>query len=1164
MLGGNRYAEDKTTQWNSWSAGGRDKNNAYYVDGSEYGHWGIREGDEEYFHAGDIVYLDVSEFTQWENNDAVMYVNFSDVSKEQNNGQDINLSNADSRQYNPKIVDTKIEQHIYAYVVSKDDDEKDVLRFWRGNKNTLWNYSVKLDYDQYKKGNNCVKITGWDGEGSCYKGDYSFDYEKDTDGDGLTDYNEFVYGTDINCIDSDKDGLSDYEEVAIIGTNPNKIDTDDNGIPDGNEDADGDGIKNSEECQLDTSNCTVDSDGDKISDYDEIYVHHTNPLDIDTDGDGADDKWEIENGFDATSYNKNFNVIQEEQGDNTSVEMELTASGENISSFSIKIHKDDSVFINRLLPGYIGSAFDFKLDGEFESATLKYYFDESNLETENFNPVVYYYNEQSHLLEEVDTHWDGKSNYVTAKLSHFSTYLLLNKTKFEEVWEKEIKAPSVEGGGKTNLNIAFVVDLSGSMSGTKLSTTKTAIKSFINVLEEDDLASLISFTSSATVINNLTNNKEVLNNAVDSMHASGLTSIYKGLDKAVDVLVNNETNGYDMIILFTDGYDEPSTVYDTHYKNIVQKAVENDITIYTIGISTVDQNLLTKIANETGGNYYYASVISDLQDKIDDIKEETEDQKKDSNNDGISDYYTKLICNGTLRVGTGAVIPELICNYDDFQKNADYDKDGLLNGEEIKVVEKDGRVYLEVLSYPTESDSDNDGISDADERKKGTKPLVYDMSVSDIDHLFKNDIYVSSVFSNEYSNSLGLRFQLGLGNLITNFKLSYVNDYKKALLQYIEQYNAVTFEDAKLEIIKQMYNSNIKEVLVEIVNYELVLNDVAFELDGYAQAVSVAEKSAKKLVSLEKTLKSIKDYSKLAGFDDELCSAYSNIQVQLLEQKSLYKAAETAQEASKLEGNLAGKIGKYLNNMPPKVATAMKAVKAFSDFITYSMIAIDTGVDVLNTLDLYASLDAGLIQYVELDEYLESIILYSDNDELVTAAEDVRYALSDDFCRTVSEIGMVAGNISEGAFTAAYTAILAKSGPLGWAIYLGWSLGNLISNTGKIDEELLKVIAYGESSVSYTKYIKNRLTYDTSSYYERNDDVVYGLQILGQLRIIGEDKYAEIANQRSVIRKWIGELLGCSQSDIEEFCSENIEDVLRHCGNCDILVNKKFTGSYLN
>lgn len=34
----NRLNPDDKSQWNSWSAGGRDSNNAYYADGSEYGH----------------------------------------------------------------------------------------------------------------------------------------------------------------------------------------------------------------------------------------------------------------------------------------------------------------------------------------------------------------------------------------------------------------------------------------------------------------------------------------------------------------------------------------------------------------------------------------------------------------------------------------------------------------------------------------------------------------------------------------------------------------------------------------------------------------------------------------------------------------------------------------------------------------------------------------------------------------------------------------------------------------------------------------------------------------------------------------------------------------------------------------------------------------------
>lgn len=43
----NRYNPDKTTQWNSWSAGGRNNNNTYYAQGHEYGYWGITEEEPE-------------------------------------------------------------------------------------------------------------------------------------------------------------------------------------------------------------------------------------------------------------------------------------------------------------------------------------------------------------------------------------------------------------------------------------------------------------------------------------------------------------------------------------------------------------------------------------------------------------------------------------------------------------------------------------------------------------------------------------------------------------------------------------------------------------------------------------------------------------------------------------------------------------------------------------------------------------------------------------------------------------------------------------------------------------------------------------------------------------------------------------------------------------
>lgn len=57
----------------------------------------------------------------------------------------------------------------------------------------------------------------------------------DSDHDGLSDYQEFLYGTDPNNPDTDNDGLSDYEEIKLFQTDPHDPDTNHNGITDGAE-----------------------------------------------------------------------------------------------------------------------------------------------------------------------------------------------------------------------------------------------------------------------------------------------------------------------------------------------------------------------------------------------------------------------------------------------------------------------------------------------------------------------------------------------------------------------------------------------------------------------------------------------------------------------------------------------------------------------------------------------------------------------------------------------------------------------------------------------------------------------------------------------------------------------------------------------------------------
>lgn len=54
---------------------------------------------------------------------------------------------------------------------------------------------------------------------------------------------------------------------------------------------------------------SLDTDGDGISDADELNIYHTNPRNVDTDGDGYNDNLEIENNYSPLHANKTLSEV---------------------------------------------------------------------------------------------------------------------------------------------------------------------------------------------------------------------------------------------------------------------------------------------------------------------------------------------------------------------------------------------------------------------------------------------------------------------------------------------------------------------------------------------------------------------------------------------------------------------------------------------------------------------------------------------------------------------------------------------------------------------------------------------------------------------------------------------------------------------------------------
>lgn len=188
------------------------------------------------------------------------------------------------------------------------------------------------------------------------------------------------------------------------------------------------------------------------------------------------------------------------------------------------------------------------------------------------NEVLYTYSPS--IAEQIDEEFGlARDMYVEYDVNHPSSgagLIVVNDCYFAQFF-----SPSV--AETLPVDIVFVIDVSGSMSGTKIAQTREALETIINQLRVTDRFTMVTFSSDVSTWEaRLVSASEYRQNGINyarDLTAGGGTNFAGGLERAIEILKNHgDPNNVQLLVMLTDG--EP-TVGETNPDVIVQNALSS-------------------------------------------------------------------------------------------------------------------------------------------------------------------------------------------------------------------------------------------------------------------------------------------------------------------------------------------------------------------------------------------------------------------------------------------------------------------------------------------------------------------------------------------------------------------------------------------------------------
>ncbi len=181
--------------------------------------------------------------------------------------------------------------------------------------------------------------------------------------------------------------------------------------------------------------------------------------------------------------------------------------------------------------------------------------------------------------------------------------------------------PAEMMGQRIPVNVAIVIDKSGSMAGDKIEKAKEAAILAIHRLKSSDIVSVVLYDSTVEVLVPATRltKKDSIIRKIRQITAGGSTALYAGVQNGAEELRKFiSKNQVNRVVLLSDGLANVGPDSPSALGTLGANLVDEGISVTTVGLGLgYNEDLMSQLAYKSDGGHYFAETADELSSVFD-------------------------------------------------------------------------------------------------------------------------------------------------------------------------------------------------------------------------------------------------------------------------------------------------------------------------------------------------------------------------------------------------------------------------------------------------------------------------------------------------------------------------------------------------------------------